>query len=150
MADDLDRSALSRRGSYNVLIALAMKERKVSFRQLGKTTGLCRMRLAKVVKDGEGTRREEDALFEALLIDPLRALLAIAIGDPEAYFGPVLETVANFTTQFAIQLGEQSEAREASFVPIRLQLITPLVNDVTARVMRHQDMCLAHNKQFLG
>ena len=137
--------------AYGRLIKIMMRERGTSLRGLEKSTGLCRKRLSKIIAGSYATKNEEHSIFAALGINRLRAFLAVDHqGNPDAYFGPELETVANFTVQFASHLDEQSAARHRSFEPIREQLITPLVKEVTARVMKHQDLVNERAACFLG
>lgn len=137
--------------AYGELIAIAMRETHTSARNLEKMTGISRQRIASIMRNGDATRTEQQHIFAALDLDPLRACLAIdQLHDPAAYFGAVAETVANFTQQFTTQLEEQSEAREGNFEPIRRNLLTGLVNEVTDRVMKHQDLYTQRATQFLG
>lgn len=137
--------------AYGELIAIAMSQTKISARHLERLSGVSRQRIASIIRDGDATRKEQHSIFTALTIDPLRAHLAIdQLRDPTAYFGAVAETVANFTQQFATQLEKECELRESEFVPIRQNLLIGLVNEVTGRMIKHQDLCNERTALFLG
>jgi hypothetical protein len=127
--------------AYGRLIAIAMTQSHTSARDLEKLTGVSRKRIASIIRDGDATRKEQHSIFRSLQIDPLRAHLAIdQLRDPAAYFGALAETVANFTKHFTTQLEKQCETRESGFEPIRRNLLIGLVNEVTDRVIKHQDL----------
>lgn len=137
--------------AYGKLINIAMEQLGISQRQLGKLSGLSRQRISLIIRNGDASYKERHSIFTALKIDPLRAHLAIErLNDPAAYFGAVAETVANFTQQFTTQLEKVSEIRGTEFEPIRRNLLTALVSEVTDRVIKHQELCDQRAGEFLG
>jgi hypothetical protein len=143
--------ATGSQAAYGELIAIAMRETQTSARHLEKTSGVSRLRIASIIRNGDATRTEQHSIFTALGIDSLRAYLAIdQLCDPSAYFGAIAETVANFAQQFTTQLEKQCESREGLFKPIRRNLLIGLVKEVTNCIIKHQDLSDLRSEQFLG
>jgi transcriptional regulator with XRE-family HTH domain len=144
-------AATDSQSAYGKLIAIAMKQTQTSQRQLEKSSGVSRQRIAAIIRNGDVTPKEQDSIFTALSIDSLQAHIAVVqLRDPSAYFGAIAETIANFTHQLTTQLGKECEARQREFVSIRRNLLVGLVNDVTDRVIKHQDLSTNTRSQFLG
>ena len=100
-----------------------------------------RKRLAAIYRGAPTTTPEAEALFDALEINRFQAFLAVdQLGDPQAYFTPVVETVALFSGEFVQALKRVVEDSGTELETVRQPILSGLAQNLAERVVQHQQM----------
>jgi hypothetical protein len=102
---------------------------------------ITRKHLAAIHHGAPTTTPEAEALFDALEINRLQAVLAVdQFGDPEEYFTPVAQIVALFGGEFAFALRKAVAESGIELELVGRALLASLAQNVVDQLIRHQEM----------